>query len=166
MPVFDKDEFWLKIESMYMLARQNNYVIKLSEEEVKELKALFVDVYIPIENLGHYDDLKLIKKMMTKIVSICKIDKEPMSASGDVIQLVNSVNYDGRNMYLRYAKISPIKFRRLELGKSKKEIADRIGYTPITIDNCEEYYCDLNRQPETMIQKLASALQCEVSELF
>lgn len=166
MPVFDKDEFWLKIESMYEMARHNNFVAKLGEDEIQELKELFVEVYIPIENLGHYDNVKLMRKMMTKIVSIYKMDKNPMRAGGEVIQLVNSVNYDGKNMYLRYAKISPAKFRRFELGKTQKEIAEKIGYTPSTIANCEENYCDLSRQPETLVQKLADALQCEPADLL
>jgi len=58
MPGFDRDEFWKKILSMYQTARENNYLIKLSEEQTRELKALYIENYIPMEKLSHYDDEK------------------------------------------------------------------------------------------------------------
>ena len=103
MPGFDKDEFWTKILSMYQSAKENNYVLKLKEDQVRELKEIFVDQYIPIEKLAHYDDKKLMKKIMETIVSIYVHDKDAMNNGGDIIHLVNSVNFDGRNLYLRYA---------------------------------------------------------------
>ena len=62
MAGFDKDAFWLKILSLYNEAKENNYVLKLDEERVRELKSLYIDLYIPIEEIGHYDDDKLMKK--------------------------------------------------------------------------------------------------------
>lgn len=61
MAGFDKDAFWLKILSLYNEAKENNYVLKLDEERVRELKSLYIDLYIPIEEIGHYDDDKLMK---------------------------------------------------------------------------------------------------------
>ena len=40
MTGFDKDEFWKKILSMYQQAKENNYVLKLNEEQVRELKEI------------------------------------------------------------------------------------------------------------------------------
>lgn len=79
MPGFDKDEFWKKILSMYQSAKENNYILKLNEEQVRELKEIYVDVYIPIEKLRFYDDEKLMKKMMETIVSIYVHDKDAMN---------------------------------------------------------------------------------------
>ena len=75
MPGFDRDEFWLKVLSYYQTARENNYLVKLNEEQTKELKALYIEQYIPTEKLSHYDDEKLIKKMMTAIVSYNQLNK-------------------------------------------------------------------------------------------
>ena len=122
MAGFDKDAFWSKILSMYNEAKENNYILKLDEEQIRELKALYIDLYIPMENLGHYDDETLMRKLMTAISSIYKVDKDTMGDSGEIVQLVNTVNYDGRNMYIRFARISPVKMRRLELGKSRRQI--------------------------------------------
>ena len=47
MAGFDKDAFWLRILSFYNEAKDNNYIIKLDEEQVRELKALYIDLYIP-----------------------------------------------------------------------------------------------------------------------
>lgn len=62
MAGFNKDAFWSKVLSLYYVAKEANYVIKLDEEQVAELKALYIDLYIPEENLGHYDDETLMKK--------------------------------------------------------------------------------------------------------
>ena len=105
MAGFDKDAFWSKILSMYDTARENNYVVKIDEEQIRELKSIYIDLYIPMENLSHYDDEKLLKKMMTTISSMYKVDKDTMGNSGEIVQLVNTVNYDGRNMYIWFAKI-------------------------------------------------------------
>lgn len=91
MSGFDRDAFWLKVLSYYQTARENNYLVKLNEEQTKELKALYIEQYIPTEKLSHYDDEKLIKKMMTAIVSIYKLDKDIASNYGEVVELVNSV---------------------------------------------------------------------------
>ena len=120
MPGFDRDEFWLKVLSYYQTARENNYLVKLNEEQTKELKALYIEQYIPTEKLSHYDDEKLIKKMMTAIVSIYKLDKDIASNYGEVVELVNSVDYDGKCLYLHCAKISEVKLRRFQLGRSQK----------------------------------------------
>lgn len=166
MPGFDRDEFWEKILSMYQTARENNYLIKLSEEQTKELKALYVEHYIPMEKLSHYNDEKLTRKMMTSIVSIYKLDKDIASNYGEVVELVNSVDYDGKCLYLHYAKISPVKMRRFELGKSQKQIAEKMGCSISTVKNCEEVFCDLNRQPQDLVDKLSRALECDVQELM
>lgn len=166
MSSFDKDEFGVKILSMYPAARKNNYILRLNEEEIKELKAMYIDLYIPMENLGHYNDEQIMRKLMTAIVSIYKMDKDPMSSRGDVVQLVNSVNYDGRYMYLRFAKFSPARMRRFELDLSREQLAEKLGYGISTIRNCEDFGCDLSRQPEQLLYKLAKALQCEPEELL
>lgn len=166
MPGFDKDEFWVKILSMYPAARENNYLLRLNDEQVRELKAMYIDLYIPMENLSHYDDAKIMRKMMTAIVSIYKLDKEPMSNEGELIQLVNSVNYDGRYLYLHFAKISAVKMRRFELSLSQKQLAEKIGYSISTVRNCEDFSCDLSRQPENLVYKLAKALKCEPEDLM
>ncbi len=166
MAGFDKDEFSVKILSMYPAARQNNYILRLNEDEIKELKAMYIDLYIPMENLGHYNDEKIMRKLMTAIVSIYKVDKDPMSNRGDVVQLVNSVNYDGRYMYLRFAKFSPTRMRRFELDMSREQLAEKIGYGVSTVRNCEEFNCDLSRQPEKLVYKLATALKCKPEELM
>ncbi len=166
MPAFDKDEFWMKISAMYDEARENNYLVRLGEEQIRDLKAAYMDVYIPIENLSHYTDEKIMRKMMTAIVSIYKLDKEPMSNGGELIQLVNSVNYDGKYLYLHFAKISAVKLRRFALGLSQKQVAERAGYSVSTIKNCELFNCDLSRQPDNLVYKLASALKCEPAALM
>ena len=166
MSGFNKDAFWSKILSLYNDAKQNNYVLKLEDEQINELKAIYIDLYIPMEDLGHYDDEAIMKKMMTKIASIYKLDKDTMGNSGEIVQLVNTVNYDGKNMYIRFAKISPVRMRRLELGKSRQQIAERMGYSVSALRNCEANFCDLSRQPESLIQKLARALECEPEVLF
>lgn len=166
MPGFDKDAFWVKILSMYDDAKENNYLLKLDEEQVRELKALYIDLYIPMEKLSHYDDEKIMKKMMTEIVSIYKLDKDAMGNSGEIVQLVNTVKYDGRNMYLQYAKISAVRMRRFELGKSRQQIAERMGYSVSAVRNCETPFCDLSRQPEKLIMKLAKALECDPETLI
>ncbi len=163
---FDRDEFWMKILSMYPAARENNYVLRLDEEQIKELKSMYIDLYIPVENLSHYDDAKIMRKLMTAIVSIYKMDKDPMSNTGDVVQLVNTVNYDGRYMYLRFAKFSPVRMRRFELDMSREQLAEKIGYGISTVRNCEDFSCDLSRQPEQLVYKLAKALKCEPESLL
>ncbi len=166
MPGFDRDEFWIKILEMYPSARENNYILKLNEEQVKELLDLYIEKYIPEENLCHYDENQLMRKMMTGLVSIYKLDKDTVSNYGEVIELVSSVDFDGRNLYIHFAKISPAKMRRFELGKSQKQIAEKMGYSTSTVKNCEEYFCDLKRQPEKLVSKLAQALECEPEDLF
>lgn len=166
MAVFDKDEFWQKILSMYQTAKNNNYIMKLDPEQLEELKALYINIYIPVEKLGHYDDEQLLKKMMTEIVSIYKFDKDTLTNVGEVIQLVNTVKYDGRNMYIKFAKISPVRMRRFELGLTRQQLAEKIGYTPMTVRDCERVLCDLTRQPEKLVTKLARALQCEPEALL
>lgn len=166
MPGFDRDEFWIKILEMYPSARENNYILKLNEEQVKELMDLYIEKYISEENLSHYDEEQLMRKMMTAMVSIYKLDKDEVSNYGELIELVNSVNYDGRNLYIHFAKISPAKMRRFELGKSQKQVAERMGYSTSTVQNCEEFFCDLKRQPEELVRRLARALECEPEELI
>lgn len=166
MPGFDRDEFWIKILEMYPSARENNYILKLNGEQVKELMDLYILKYIPEENLSHYDEEQLMRKMMTAIVSIYKLDKDTINNYGEFVELVKSVNYDGRNLYVRFAKISPAKMRRFELGKSQKQIAEKIGYGTATVRNCEGFFCDLRRQPVELVRKLADALECEIEELI
>lgn len=166
MPGFDRDEFWIKILEMYPAARENNYILKLNEEQVQELMDLFIEKYIPEENLSHYDEEQLMRKMMTAMVSIYKLDKDTVSNYRDLVELVNSVNYDGKNLYIRFARISPAKMRRFELGKTQKQIAERIGYGTSTVQNCEGFFCDLRRQPHELVRKLADALECEIEELI
>ena len=43
MSGFDRDAFWLKVLSYYQTARENNYLVKLNEEQTKELKALYIE---------------------------------------------------------------------------------------------------------------------------
>lgn len=166
MAGFDKDAFWLRILSFYNEAKDNNYIIKLDEEQVRELKALYIDLYIPMENLGHYDDEAIMKKVMTAVASMYRVDKDTMGNSGEIVQLVNTVNYDGRNLYIRFARISPVKMRRLELGKTRQQIAERMGYSVSAVKNCEASFCDLTRQPEKLVLKLARALECEPETLM
>lgn len=166
MPGFDRDEFWKKILSMYQSAKGNNYIIKLNKEQVRELKEIYIDVYIPMENLRFYDDERLMKKMMETIVSIYVHDKDAMNNGGDIIHLVSSVNFDGRNLYLHYAKIATAKMRRFELGKSLLQIAERMGCSPSAVRSCELPYCDLSRQSETLVRKLAKALECDIESLI
>lgn len=166
MPGFDRDEFWIKILEMYPSARENNYILKLNEEQVKELMDLYIENYIPEENLSHYDEKQLMRKMMTALVSIYKLDKDTVSNYGEVVELVSSVNFDGRNLYLHFAKISLAKMRRLELGQSQKQIAERMGYSISTVKNCEEFFCDLRRQPEELVNKMAHALECEPEDII
>lgn len=166
MPGFDRDEFWIKILDMYPLARESNYILKLNEEQVKELLDLYILMYIPEENLSHFDEEQIMRKMMTAMVSIYKLDKDAVRNYGELIELVNSVNFDGRNMYIRFAKISPAKMRRFELGKTQKQIAERMGYSASTVRNCEEFFCDLKRQPEELVRRLARALECEPEDLI
>lgn len=166
MAGFDKDALWLKILSMYSKARENNYIVKIDEEQVKELKSIYIDLYIPMEDLGHFDDEQILKKLMTAIVSIFRVDKDNMGNNSEIIHLVNTVNYDGRNMYIKFAKISPVKMRRLELGKTRQQIAERMGYGVSAVRNCEASFCDLTRQPEKLVIKLARALECEPEMLL
>lgn len=166
MPGFDKDAFWTKILSLYQSARENNYVLKLSGEQLRELKEIYMDIYIPMENLGHYSDEKLMKKIMEAIVSINVHDKDARNNGGDIIHLVNSVNYDGRNLYLHFAKISAVKMRRLEIGKSQQQIAERMGYSVSAVRSCEKSSCDLSREPEVLVRKLAKALECDIESLL
>lgn len=166
MSGFDKDAFWFRILSLYNEAKDKNYILKLDEEQVRELKALYIDLYIPEENLGHYDDEAIMKKVMTAIASMYKLDKDTMGNSGEIVQLVNTVNYDGRNMYIRFSRISPVKMRRLELGKSRQQIAERMGYSISAVRNCEASCCDLTRQPEKLVRKLARALECDPETLM
>lgn len=166
MPGFDRDEFWKKILSMYPAARENNYLLKLNEDQIRELKALYMELYVPMENISHYTDEMLMKKMMTKIVSIYKLDKDTVANYGEVVELVNSVNYDGKYLYIHFAKISPLKMRRFELGKSQKQIAEKVGCGVSTVKNCEENYCDLSRQPEALVYKFAKALDCSPEDFM
>lgn len=166
MSGFDKDELWTKVLSMYDDAKQNNYIIKLDEEQVRELKAIYINLYIPMENLCHYDDEAVMKKMMTTIASIYRIDKDDRGGSGEIVQLINTVKYDGRNMYLQYARISPVKMRRFQLGKSRQQIAEKMGCGVSAVKNCEASFCDLTRQPEKLVRKLARALECEPEALM
>ena len=62
MAGFDKDAFWSKILSMYNEAKENNYILKLDEEQIRELKALYIDLYIPMENLGRVLNTYVISK--------------------------------------------------------------------------------------------------------
>jgi len=166
MSGFDKDEFYIKMMSMYPAAKENNYVLKLDEEQVRELKEIYINLYIPMEKLRYYDDEKLMKKLMTAIVSVYTLDKDTMSNRGDIIHLVNSVNFDGKNLYLHFARISPVKLRRFEIGKTQKQIADLMGYNVSAVRNCEEPYSDLSRQPDILVNKLAKALECDVETIL
>lgn len=166
MPGFDRDEFWIKILEMYPSARENNYILKLNEEQVRELLDLYIENYISEESLSHFDENQLMRKMMTSLVSIYKLDKDTVSNYGELVELVSSVNYDGKNLYIHFAKISPAKMRRFELGKSQKQIAEKMGYSTSTVQNCEEFFCDLRRQPERLVAKLAKALECETEDLI
>ena len=89
-----------------------------------------------------------------------------MGNGGEIVQLVNTVNYDGKRMYIRFAKVSPVKMRRLELGKTRQQIAERMGYSVAAVRNCEVSFCDLTRQPEKLVRKLAKALECEPETLM
>lgn len=166
MAAFGNGEFAKKILELYSRARENDFFLKLNEEEIDELLELYVEENISAENLKHYKDIELMKKLMTGIVSVYKIDKDAMSRSGEMVQLVNSVNYDGKNMYLDFAKISVIKMRRLELGKTQKQIAERMGYSVGTVKDCEKFYCDLHRQPKILVENLAKALECDPEMLY
>lgn len=166
MPGFDKNEFWCRILSMYPVMGDTNYVIKLNEEQTREMKSLFINEYIPFEKLGFYDEEQILRKMLTTIVSIYYMDKDTVTNRGEVVELVNSVNYDGKFLYIHFAKISPAKMRRLSLGKTQKQIAESSGLSIHTIRNCEAYFCDLNRQPYELVKKIAKALECEVTDIM
>jgi hypothetical protein len=166
MSGFDKDNFGAKILSMYSEAKENNLMLKLDGEQVEELKDIYKETFIPQDMVDQYTDEEIIKKMMTAIVSVYKQDRDSHSNSGDIVQLVNTVKYDGKNMYLEYARISPIRMRRFEVGKTRKEVADSIGYGVSAIKNCESPYCDLSRQPRTLVDKLAKALNCDPEMLY
>ena len=166
MQGFAKDAFGAKILSMYHEAKENNYILKLDEEQIRELKSLYIDLYIPMEKLGHFDDEQITKKLMTAIVSVYTLDKEANGNTGEVVQLVDTVQYDGKGMYLKYAKISPVKMRRFEIGKTRQQIAEKMGYSVAAVKTCETPFCDLTRQPETLVMKLARALECEPETLF
>ncbi len=166
MPGFDKNEFWCKILSMYPMMGDTNYVIKLNEEQARELKALFINEYIPFEKLGFYDEDQILRKMLTAMVSIYYMDKDTVTNRGEVVELVDSVNYDGKYLYIHFAKISPAKMRRLSLGKTQKQVAESSGLSIHTIRNCEAYFCDLNRQPYDLVKKIAKALECEVTDIM
>lgn len=164
MAGFDKDDFWRKILSMYEVAEENDFVLKLEQDQIQELKALFLEVYVPMSKLRFYNDERIMREMMRTIVSIYKLDKDFIANYGEIVELVNSVQYDGRNLYLHYSKISPIKFRRFELGKTRKQIAEAMGYGSSTVKNCENYWCDLTRQPMNLRSKLAKALEWSIEE--
>ena len=166
MAVFDRDAFWDKVMSMYPAAKESNYLLRLNEEQVSELKSIYMDIYIPVEDIEHYNDAQIMKKMMTAIVSISKLDKDHVTNGGEVVQLVNSVRFDGRYLYMHYAKISPVKMRRFELGLSQKQVSERMGYGISTVRNCEDFHCDMSRQPETLRAKLAKALNWEPEGLM
>jgi hypothetical protein len=166
MSGFDKDNFGAKILSMYSEAKDNNFILKLDSERVEELRSIYKELYVSEEMLEQYTDEEITKKMMTAIVSIYKRDRDGTGNSGDVVQLVNTVKYDGRSLYLEYAKISPVKMRRFEIGKTRKEVADSIGYGISAVKNCESFFCDLSRQPKTLVDKLAKALECEPETLY
>ncbi|MBE5877524.1 MAG: helix-turn-helix transcriptional regulator [Lachnospiraceae bacterium] len=166
MPGFDKNEFWCKILSMYPEMGDTNYVIKLNEEQIREIKALFINEYIPFEKLGFYDEEQIFRKMLTAMVSIYYMDKDTVTNRGEVVELVDSVNYDGKFLYIHFAKISPAKMRRLLLGKTQKQVAESSGLSIHTIRNCEAYFCDLNRQPYDLVKKIAKALECEVTDIM
>jgi len=166
MPGFDKDEFWSKVLSFYPPGKDGSYHVRLNEEQTRELRALYIDQYIPEEKLRHYNDNDIMRKLMTGIVSIYRLDKDTASNYGEVVELVNSVDFDGRNLYLHFAKISPVKMRRFQLGKTQKQIAERMGCSVPTVKNCEEYCCDLSRQPESLVTKLAQALECDLQDIL
>lgn len=163
---FDKDEFYTKLMSMYPQAKENNYMLRLDAEQVRELKEIYINLYIPFEKLGHYDEEKLMKKLMTAIVSVYTLDKDALNPKGNILHLVNSVNYDGKNLYLRFARISPVKLRRFEIGKTQKQIADLMGYNVSSVRDCEDPYSDLSRQPDTLVSKLANALECDIETIL
>lgn len=166
MQGFDRDAFGAKILSMYDEARENNYILKLDEHQIRELKSLYIELYIPMEKLSYYDDEQITKKMMTAIVSVYTLDKDANGNTGEVVQLVDTVQYDGKSMYLKYARISPVKMRRFAIGKTRQQVAEKMGYSVAAVKNCETPFCDLSRQPETLILKLAKALECEPENLF
>ena len=166
MQGFDKDAFGAKILSKYREAKENNYILKLDEEQIQELKSLYIDLYIPMEKLRYYDDEQITKKVMIAIVSVYTLDKDSSGNTGEVVQLVDTVQYDGKSMYLKYAKISPVKMRRFEIGKTRQQIAEKMGYSVAALKNCETPFCDLSRQPDVLVFKLARALECEPENLF
>ena len=59
-----------------------------------------------------------------------------------------------------------MRLKRFELGMSREQLAEKIGYGISTVRNCEDFLCDLSRQPEQLVYKLAKALQCEPEELL
>jgi DNA-binding XRE family transcriptional regulator len=165
MSGFDKDDFGAKILSMYSEAKDNNYILKLDSERVDELKGIYKETCIPPDKLEQYTEEEITKKMMTAIVSVYDKDEDG-TGNSEVVELVNTVKYDGRNMYLEYAKISSVRMRRIELGKTRKEVADVIGYSVSAVRNCESIVCDLTRQPSVLVEKLARALDCEPEVLL
>ena len=164
MTGFNKNPFWIKMLSMYPRAMENDFVIRLNADEVEELKSLFLEVYVPLEKLQFYDDQRIMKEMMRAIVSIYRLDKDIIVNYGELVSLIYSVRYDGKNMNLYYSKISLLRLRRLELGKTRKQIAERMGYGASTVRNCENYWCDMSRQPENLRIKFAKALECSIEE--
>ena len=164
MAGFDKNEFWKAIMSMYPEARDNDFVLKLDQPRVQELKRLFLDVYIPPQKLRYFDEERTMREMMRTIVSIYKMDKNKVSNDGQVVELVNTVKYDGNYLYIHYAKISPLKLRRFEIGKDKKTVAETMGYGTSTVEKLEHYWCDLSRQPENLRNKYAKALDWTLEE--
>lgn len=162
---FDKDDFWIKIMSLYDSARESNYIMKLGKEQIRELKGLFLNLYVSEENLCHYDDAKIMTEMMRKIVSIYRLDKDTVSNYAELVELVNTVNYDGQYLYIHYARISPIRLRRLSIGKTRKQVAEKMGYSTATLRHCEEVWFDIERQPETLVRKLCRALEWSEEEM-
>ena len=107
-----------------------------------------------------------MKKLMTALVSVYKMEKDALAHYGEVVELVKTAKYDGNYLYIYFGKVSPVKLRRMELGKSQKQIAERIGCHTTTIKNCEDSNCDLSRQPKELVEKLAHELECEVEDLL
>lgn len=157
-----KDE----ILRLYRIGAERKYAYVAHAQEIDDLCQLYVEEYVPEDKLDRYENSDIIKMMMKQMTAVYRLDPPSVGRDAELVVLVNNVKFDGEKLYIKFRKQSPLKMKRFEMQMSKADLARKVGYTIETLERCESNMCDLRRQPEALVNRLASILECEAEDLY
>lgn len=160
-----ESEFKDELIRLYKKASKRNYLGLLSGLDIEELYDLYVNEYISEEQHEHLSRDEIIKKMMTQMTAVYKLDPNDVGRNAELIVLISNVKYDGEKMYVTFKKISPLKMRRFEEEMSVETLAKETGYSVDTVVRCESPVCDMRKQPQSLLDRFTKALDCELDDI-